>query len=97
LTTVVKTDFKKVHKELYAATGTPALVDVPALAFLAIDGTGDPSGPAYREAVEALYGVSYALRFGLKKAAVLEYSVLPLEGLWWSPGERELTVAPARS
>ncbi|MBF9131508.1 GyrI-like domain-containing protein [Plantactinospora sp. S1510] len=92
-----KTDFKKVHKNLYAAGAAPALVDVPELAFLAIDGVGDPDGPVYREAVEALYGVSYGVRFGLKRAGVLEYPVMPLEGLWWGAGERQDLPALDRS
>jgi hypothetical protein len=87
LTSIPKTDFKKVFAHLYTASAAPALVDVPALSFLAVDGTGDPDGPAYREAVEALYTVAYGLKFGLKKAGVLDYSVPPLEGLWWGSGE----------
>ncbi|MBE1491085.1 GyrI-like domain-containing protein [Plantactinospora soyae] len=91
MTSIPKTDFKKVHRNLYTASAAPALVDVPELAFLAVDGVGDPDGPAYREAVEALYGVAYGLRFGLKKAGVLDYSVMPLEGLWWgAEGQRNL-------
>jgi hypothetical protein len=91
LTITSKTDFKKVFKNLYAASAAPALVDVPALSFLTVDGVGDPDGPVYREAVEALYAVAYALKFGLKKAGVLDYSVLPLEGLWWGAGGWDLT------
>lgn len=97
MTTIAKTDFKKVLKHLYAAGAAPALVDVPELAFLAVDGVGDPDGPVYREAVEALYGVSYGLRFGLKRAGVLDYPVMPLEGLWWGAGERQDLPALDRS
>jgi len=60
-------------------------VRVPELAFAMIDGHGDPNtSPAYREAVEALYGVSYTLKFALKKELGLTYRVGPLEGLWWA-------------
>jgi hypothetical protein len=37
----------------------------------------------YAQAVEALYAVSYALRFMVKKGDA-DYAVMPLEGLWWS-------------
>ncbi|KUP97979.1 GyrI-like domain-containing protein [Thermobifida cellulosilytica] len=85
-----RTDFKKQYRNLYSASAEPEVVDVPALPFLAVDGVGDPSGPAYRRAVEALYAASYALRFALKREAVVEYPVMPLEGLWWAPGRHDL-------
>jgi hypothetical protein len=78
-----KADLKKTHRDLYGTGATPVLVDVPALPYLMIDGTGDPDGPVYAESVGALYGVAYAIRFALKGAGVLEYPVMPLEGLWW--------------
>ncbi len=81
-----KIDLKKDFKHLYSAsTKEPALVDVPPANFLMIDGKGDPNqAPEFREAVEALYGVAYTLKFMLKKRGIgLEYAVMPLEGLWW--------------
>lgn len=79
-------DIKKVYKDLFAPPSkAPVLVDVPPLQYLMIDGQGDPnSAPQYVAAVTTLYSVAYALRFALKKAAVLDYSVPPLEGLWWA-------------
>ena len=57
-----------------------------------IDGHGDPNtATAYREAVEALYALSYALRFALTKAQGLEYRVGPLEGLWWADDMAEFS------
>ncbi|WP_344455535.1 GyrI-like domain-containing protein [Actinocorallia aurantiaca] len=79
-----KTDLKKVHKALYTATADPRRVDVPDFPFLMIDGAGDPNGDGYRQAVEALYSVAYTVRFALKDAEVLEYPVMPLQGLWWT-------------
>ncbi|MEO3783640.1 GyrI-like domain-containing protein [Actinocorallia sp. B10E7] len=89
--TVPKTDLKKVHRSLYTATANPGLVEAPELPFLMIDGRGDPDGDGYRRAVEALYGVAYAVRFALKKAEVLEYPVMPLQGLWWPDEGREFS------
>ncbi len=61
-------------------------VDVPPMNFLMIDGAGDPNTtPAYQEALEALFSLSYALKFAVKRGPdQLDYSVMPLEGLWWS-------------
>ena len=39
--------------------------------------------PVYANAVQWLYGVSYALKFA-SKAMGRDYGVLPLEGLWWA-------------
>jgi hypothetical protein len=51
-----------------------------------VDGTGDPNtAPEFQEAVGALYGVAYTLKFMLKKrGAAIDYVVMPLEGLWWT-------------
>jgi hypothetical protein len=87
------TDFKKEFKEFYQPKTTPALVDVPELTFIMVDGRGDPNTSAeYAAAVEALYGLSYAIKMGAKQQnqvdffvshkSVLEYVVPPLEGLW---------------
>jgi hypothetical protein len=70
---------------LYQAGRTPEFVRVPELGFAMIDGVGDPNtSPAYRDAIEALYGLSYTLKFALKKELGLSYRVGPLEGLWWA-------------
>jgi hypothetical protein len=80
-----KTDFKKELKHLYApASKGFQIVDVPDLNFLKIDGHGDPNQAAeYADAVEALYAVSYRIKF-LSKAEGRDYVVPPLEGLWWA-------------
>jgi len=58
-------------------------VDVPTMNFLMIDGQGDPNtAQAYVEAVEALYAVSYTLKFISKRELGKDYVVAPLEGLW---------------
>ncbi len=79
-------DIKKERKDLYAPrAGEFALVDVPELSFLMVDGHGNPNtASAYRKAVEALYAVSYAVRFAAKKQLDRVHVVGPLEGLWWA-------------
>jgi hypothetical protein len=68
---------------LYRATTTPELVEVPALWFLCLDGHGDPNtAPQYAEAVEALFAVSYAAKFAVRRSGGTDFKVSPLEGLW---------------
>ncbi len=85
MTVATKVDFKCELREFYGAKRSPILVDVPGLAFLMIDGHGDPNTSSeYSEAVSALFSVSYAARFALKRAGVIDFGVMPLEGLWWA-------------
>lgn len=80
-------DLKRELKHLYHASARAvAQVDVPALRFLMVDGAGDPNTtPAYAEAVEALFSVSYTAKFMVKRGPLgLDYKVMPLEGLWWA-------------
>lgn len=81
-----KTDYKKVLKELYAPSGKAfSIVTVPPLNYLMVDGRGDPNNsPTYTDAVQALYSVSYALKFMAKNELEQDYTVMPLQGLWWS-------------
>lgn len=81
-----KVDLKRELHELYTARRDPRVVDVPELAFLMIDGHGDPNtAAAYREAVETLYAVAYTAKFIVKRApGGVDFGVMPLEGLWWT-------------
>jgi hypothetical protein len=84
---VEKIDHKKTLKHLYQPSAKETVeVEVPAMNFLMIDGEGDPNtSKAYAQAVEALFAVSYSAKFMLKKGpAAIDYSVMPLEGLWWA-------------
>lgn len=89
-----KIDFKKDLKHLYGPKAKDvAVVDVPAMNFLMIDGEGDPNtAPAFAEAIEALYGVSYTLKFTVKKGDMaIDYGVMPLEALWWGDDPKVFT------
>lgn len=79
-----KIDWKKTYKDLYFPPSEPVVVDVPSMNFLMIDGHGDPNKEkSYQEAVEALFSISYTLKFAIKKEYGIDYSVFPSEGLWW--------------
>ncbi|UCC67131.1 MAG: GyrI-like domain-containing protein [Armatimonadota bacterium] len=90
-----KLELKRQLKHLYRPSSKqPVLVDVPAMNFLMADGAGDPDTAAdFQEAVEALYSVSYTLKFAAKMGPLAtDYPVMALEGLWWADDMREFTV-----
>lgn len=82
-----KIDLRKDLKALYQPSAK-AVVDVrvPSMTYLMIDGEGDPNtSKAFAAAVEALYAVSYAVKFMVKRGpSAIDYTVMPLEGLWWA-------------
>lgn len=96
-----KLDLKKQFKHLYQPSAKRTeLVDVPRLQFAMLDGAiekgYEPSNsPGFQAATQALYGISYTLKFMLKKRALnpIEYPVMALEGLWWvEDGVFDITV-----
>jgi len=79
-----KIDLKKELKSLYNPSSKEVTdVDVPAMNFLFVDGEGAPTSLQYSAAIEALFSVSYTLKFMVKKNKGVDYAVMPLEGLWW--------------
>jgi hypothetical protein len=67
----------------------PELLDVPERLLLMADGAGDPNGsPQYQRATEALYSVSYALRFRLKRELGVDRKVGPWRACGRSTGVR---------
>jgi hypothetical protein len=81
-----KIDFKKTMKNLYfPSPKTPVIVKIPSMQFLMIDGKGSPGdSPQYANAVASLYPIAYKLKFSSKKKLEKDYTVPPLEGLWWA-------------
>lgn len=80
-----KIDYKKELSRLYKVSSKKVeFIEVPEMNFLMINGTGDPGSDKYKEAIEALFAVSYTLKFMIKKSDLqIDYGVMPLEGLWW--------------
>jgi hypothetical protein len=80
-----KIDYKKELKNFYSSPkGKFVLVDVPKMNYLMIDGKGNPNTSIeFKNAVEALYSLSYTLKFK-SKARGQDYTVMPLEGLWYA-------------
>lgn len=79
-----KIDLRKQLKHLYSASASKAqTVDVPEFNFTMVDGKGDPKGPEFHDAINALYSLAYTLKFTIKKEKAIDYPVMALEGLWW--------------
>ena len=83
-------DLRKQYKHLYQPSAEKVVrVDVPPLQFAMIDGVIPADqrvgeSPNFEEALNALYGISYTLKFMFKKRAEnpIDYPVMALEALW---------------
>ena len=83
--TGAKTDLKRELASYRATRGRFDLITVPPRQYRTYDGQGDPNtAPAYVRALGALYPVAYALKFFSKRELDRDYTVMPLEGLWWA-------------
>jgi hypothetical protein len=82
-------DYKKEYKDLYLPKTEPAIIKVPEIIFVAVDGKGNPNETdgEYKNALEILYGIQYTIKMSKKSTSVpngyFDYVVPPLEGLWW--------------
>ena len=89
-----KLDLRKQYKDLYQPSAKQvSVVKVPSLKFTMVDGAIEPghtpgTSPSFQQAMEALYGISYTLKFmsKLRKRDPVDYTVMALEGLWWIEG-----------
>ena len=66
-----KIDYRKEFPDLYLPKKTPALVEVPEMVFLEVEGKGNPNtSEDYAQALELLYGLSYGIKMSLKFGTV---------------------------
>lgn len=81
-----KLDFKKQFKDLYQPGTRPALIEIPPIPYLMVDGIGAPEGEAYAQALELLYAVTFTIKMskmsGTQPTGYIDYVAPPLEGLW---------------
>ena len=79
-----KFDLKKEYAQLWKASAKePVILNVPKLNYLMVNGHGDPNtSEMFQQAIEALYGTAYTLKFTLKGEGK-DFGVSALEGLWW--------------
>ena len=84
-------DLKKELKAYYQPSAKkPEIIKIPRFQFAMVDGViekghGPGDSPGFQEAVQALYGISYTLKFTFKKRKTnaIDYPVMALEGLLW--------------
>jgi hypothetical protein len=87
---VPKLDLRKQYRQFYVPSSREVvLVDVPDFLFLMVDGKIDAGvrpgdSEAFRQAMGALYGVGYGLKFMSKLAEEdpIDFTVMTVEGLW---------------
>ena len=86
-------DYKKEYKEFYMPKGTPSIVTVPKMNYIAVRGSGNPNDAdgEYKQAIGLLYGIAFTIKMSKKEDhqidGYFDYVVPPLEGFWWQ-GER---------
>jgi hypothetical protein len=82
----MKFEWRKKEKELYQPAVHPAKIAVPPIHYFTLKGKGNPNNETFKESVDALYALSYAIRMlpkkGITPDGYYEYTVFPLEGVW---------------
>jgi hypothetical protein len=90
-------DYKKEYKDLYLPKTTPAIVDVPEMQFVAVEGRGSPNDKngEYQKAIEVLYSIQYTIKMSKMGNHIpkgyFDYVVPPLEGFWWLDNNEAFT------
>ena len=83
---MTKYEWRKNDKAIYLPKATPTIIELPAMQYITIEGTGNPNNDSFAERTAALYATSYALRMMPKKGIEVPnyyvYTVFPLEGHW---------------
>jgi hypothetical protein len=81
-----KFEWRKQLKELYLPKKQPTKIEVPEMKFFTIEESGNPNSKRFKDTVEILYSLSYAIRMmpkkGITPEGYFEYTVFPLEGHW---------------
>ncbi|MGL5330725.1 MAG: GyrI-like domain-containing protein [Peptostreptococcaceae bacterium] len=82
----MKYEWRKKEKEYYMPKEKPQITEIPKFKYFTIKGQGNPNDESFKEHIEALYSLSYAIRMMPKKGITpngyFEYTVYPLEGVW---------------
>ncbi len=85
-------DYKKEYKEFYMPKGTPSIVTVPKMNYIAVRGSGNPNDAdgEYKQSIGLLYGIAFTIKMSKKEDhqidGYFDYVVPPLEGFWWQGG-----------
>jgi hypothetical protein len=83
----MKYEWKKNEKSFYLPKSKPELITIPKFKFFTIKGKGNPNDSFFAEYIAVLYSLSYAVRMSHKQGMApkdyFEYTVYPLEGVWY--------------
>ena len=77
-------DYKKEYKEFYMPLRKPSIIDVPAMNYIAVRGTGNPNDEEgeYKASIGLLYAIAYTIKMSYKGNykidGFFEYVVPPL-------------------
>jgi hypothetical protein len=85
----------KEFNHLYrASTRRIDVVDVPGMNFLMVDGACQGSNfHEFRKGIDGLFSLSQSIKSAIARTNIgFEYTVMPLECLWWVKGESEITL-----
>lgn len=88
-----KYEYSDTLKVLYTCKKRePFFVEVPSMNYLTFKGSGHPSGDDFQKACEALYNISYIIKFHLaRKLLEIDYKVNPMEVTWFLDKGKETT------
>jgi hypothetical protein len=83
-----KYEWRKTEKAFYLPKEKgPVRLDVPEMKFFVVEGAGSPADAEFQARIGLLYTLSYTVRMmpksGWTPPDYREYTVFPLEGVWW--------------
>jgi len=83
---MAKIEWKKTLDGYQAKKGAIRQLIIPPTQYVMMDGHGDPNhhNTVFDNAVNVLFHTSYMLKFFSKDDLGKDYTVPPLEGLWWA-------------
>lgn len=87
--TLLKTNLLKEDPIYYKARKKAEIVNLEAYEYLTISGNCAPENKAFTDAIEAIYTIAYAIKFGAK-AAGKDFVVPKMECQWWIKGGLEV-------
>ena len=73
--TTEKLDLQRTDPQYYKAAKEPEAIDLTVKHYLAVAGQGDPDGAVFAQAMKALYGAAYGIKF-MKKREGKDFKIL---------------------
>ncbi|MRS03987.1 hypothetical protein EG832_12325, partial [bacterium] len=78
-----KIDHRKTLKHLYhPSSKAPAIIDVPVMNYLMVEGRGKPDGEQFQQAASLLYPLAYTIKWMVRLGSDIDFHVMPMEVLW---------------